>query len=54
MENLSNVYKDKKFCKVLEYSEKDLPHILTATYKYFARDRSKMHKIMKLFNESHK
>lgn len=54
MENLSNVYKDKKFYKVLEYSEKDLPHILTATYKYFARDRSKMHKIMKLFNESHK
>jgi len=54
MENLSNVYKDKKFYKGLEYSEKDLPHILTATYKYFARDRSKMYKIMNRFNEFHK
>ena len=54
MENLSNVYKDKKFYEALEYSEEDLPDILTATYKYFARDRSRMHKIMELFNESHK
>lgn len=34
----------------LEYSEEDLPHILTATYKYFARDRSLLPIIMDSFN----
>jgi hypothetical protein len=53
MENFSNVDNDKKFSKVLEYSKEDLPHILTAAYKYFARDRSKMYKIMDYFNSKH-
>jgi hypothetical protein len=54
METLSKVFGNKKFSKVLEYSENDLPHLLTGTYKYFARDRSIMYKIMNRFNESHK
>lgn len=48
------VYKNKAFSKVLEYSEGDLSPILTATYKFFARDRSKMYKIMDWFNEKYK
>ncbi|MCX6749974.1 MAG: hypothetical protein NTZ83_00790 [Candidatus Pacearchaeota archaeon] len=54
MESLSHVYKDNRFSKILEYNEEDLPSLLTATYKYFARDRSKMYKIMDYFNSKRK
>jgi len=54
MESLSHVYEDKRFSKILEYNEEDLPHILIASYKYFARDRSKMYRIMDYFNLKHK
>jgi len=50
LEKFSHIYKDKNFSKVLEYSEEDLIPILSATYKYFARDRSKMTKILDYFN----
>ena len=39
----------KRFSVCLRFSESDLPHILRATYKYFARDRSKLPKIMSAF-----
>ena len=52
LENFSHIYKNKKFSKSLEYCEEDLPYVLTATYKYFARDRSKMTKILDYFNSN--
>lgn len=49
LEKFSHIYKNKKFSIALEYCEEDLPHALTATYKYFARDRSILPKIMNYF-----
>ena len=54
LEKFSHIYKDKKFSKVLEYSEEDLIPLLSANYKYFARDRSKMTKILNYFNKEKK
>lgn len=39
-----------KYSKVVEYIPEDLPEILKATYKYFARDRTYLHRIMDWFN----
>ena len=50
LEKFSHIYKNKRFSKVLEYSEEDLIPLLSAIYKYFARDRSKMAKILNYFN----
>lgn len=50
LEKFSHIYKDKNFSKCLEYCEEDLVPALTATYKYFARDRSLLPKIMNYFN----
>ena len=51
LEKFSHIYKDKKFSKVLEYSEEDLIPLLSAIYKYFARDKGKMTKILDYFNQ---
>ena len=50
LEKFSHIYKDKNFSRVLEYSEEDLIPLLSAIYKYFARDRRKMGKILDYFN----
>ena len=39
----------KRFGKRIEYSPEDLPHVLRATYKYFARDRRLLPQIMDTF-----
>lgn len=41
----------KKFSRGMSYCEKDIPHILKATYKYFARDKSLLPMIMNSFLE---
>ena len=40
-----------KYKKVVEFCPEDLPDLLKGTYKYFARDRSDMYKIMDMFLE---
>jgi len=42
-------FKEKKFTRQVEYYPEDLPHVLTATYKYFARDRTRLPRIMDMF-----
>ncbi|MFH1918237.1 MAG: hypothetical protein ABIJ14_04015 [Nanoarchaeota archaeon] len=42
-------FEDHKFSKVNEYTQEDLPHMLRATYRLFARDRTLLPKIMKAF-----
>ncbi len=42
-------FKKKKFKKVLEYTPEDLPDVLRGTYKYFARDRGRLPKIIEGF-----
>lgn len=54
LEKFSHIYKNKKFSIALEYCEEDLTYALTATYKYFARDRSLLPKIMDYFNKEDK
>ena len=54
LEKFSHIYKDKNFSRVLEYSEEDLIPLLSAIYKYFARDRRKMGKILDYFNQENK
>ena len=50
LERFARIYENKKFSKCLEYCEEDLPHVLKTTYKYFARDRSVLPRIMDYFN----
>lgn len=45
-------FKEKQFRQCLEYTKADLPKVLIATYKYFARDRSLLPKIMDKFNKN--
>jgi hypothetical protein len=40
---------DRKFSRFIEYDSSDLPQVLKASYKYFARDRSILPKIMEKF-----
>lgn len=40
-----------KYKKIVEFCPEDLPDLLRGTYKYFARDRSDMYKIMDMFLE---
>ncbi len=54
LEKFSHIYKNQKFSIALEYCEEDLVNALTATYKYFARDRSLLPKIMDYFNNEKK
>ena len=54
LEKFSHIYKDEKYAKVLEYSEEDLIPLLSSIYKYFARDRRKMAKILDYFNRENK
>jgi len=43
-----------KFSRTIEYCEQDLPHVLAAIYRLFARDRSLLPKIMNIFlSQSH-
>ena len=41
---------DTRFSRRIEYVPEDLPHVLGATYKFFARDRSLLPKIMDMFS----
>ncbi len=40
-----------KFSPQIEYTSEDLPDALKATYKYFARDKSRMRRIMDAFTQ---
>jgi hypothetical protein len=48
--NFGKFFGGKNFSKTVEYDEDDLIPVLTAIYKYFARDKTKMYKIMDYFN----
>lgn len=41
--------KNLKLTKELTFNEEDLPHLLRSTYKFFARDKSRLPKIMNWF-----
>ncbi len=45
------MFDEKKFRKVLEYTPQDLPEILKANYRFFARDRRLLPQIMDRFLE---
>jgi len=45
-------FENSKFSKVNEYSPEDIPYMLRATYKLFARDRTLLPKIMEAFINS--
>lgn len=45
---------EKRFRKVLEYTPKDLPEVLKATYRFFARDRRLLPQIMNRFIEENR
>jgi len=45
----NNFLNSKRFRKVLEYNAGDIPEVLKANYKYFARDRTLLPKIMDWF-----
>src|SRR3989338_503934 len=42
-------FENGRYKKVLEYAPEDLPEVLKATYRFFARDRSMLPKIMNKF-----
>lgn len=44
-----SLLKDRKYAIRIIYKENDLPHILKATYRFFARDKSLLPKIMDAF-----
>ena len=44
-------FNEVNFSRTITYDKDDLPHILKATYKFFARDRSLLPKIMGWFLE---
>lgn len=48
-----NCFKDKKYKKIIEYSESDLPNMLKGCYKLFSRVVKNMFFIMDDFNKEH-
>ncbi len=40
----------KRYSQGVEFNENDLTHLLKANYRFFARDKSQMRRIMKIFN----
>ena len=49
LERFGKFFEGKRFSKRMKYCEEDIPHVLRANYKFFARDKTIMFGIMDAF-----